>query len=340
MTSFGIYIMTYPGDYHLALALIKSIQHFSPGIPITILPGDGFTHKDHPFTQFPVLTSNEKKWELFTFMDRKFRLFEGPYKYFLYLDADIICTADFRSLFKALEETKDSPGIFANLPHKYYGQTTSKPFGDDRKVKITGGQLGTVEEIKKFDASFFDEIDQQYPFNAGLFAAHRDAFQYKELFEFKMREIFFFEKVLMKPYDCRNSYLFYVDQGRFNYMAWKKKLPIYSLYPHAHYIWGGKPFPFNVKEVLNKECAIPFIHWAGCPRPSASLFNKAPLFYLYAKMWGFLGYKPSLFTSVPGKDIWDFFCTKKKISEIVNFTLQDARKIVRTYFAAFKRRLP
>lgn len=46
---FGIYIMTYPGDYQLSTILVRSIQEVSPGMPIMIIPGEGFDLDDHPF---------------------------------------------------------------------------------------------------------------------------------------------------------------------------------------------------------------------------------------------------------------------------------------------------
>lgn len=51
---FGIYVMTYPGDYHLSKMLVRSIQQVSPGLPIMIISGEGFDLNDHPF-DVPIL---------------------------------------------------------------------------------------------------------------------------------------------------------------------------------------------------------------------------------------------------------------------------------------------
>jgi len=46
---FGVYILSYPGDFHLSLVLVRSIQHVSPGVPVMVIPGEGFERDDHPF---------------------------------------------------------------------------------------------------------------------------------------------------------------------------------------------------------------------------------------------------------------------------------------------------
>ena len=51
MESFGIYVLTYPGDFHLSTALINSLKHFHPEIPIIIIPGEGFDLNNHPFNE-------------------------------------------------------------------------------------------------------------------------------------------------------------------------------------------------------------------------------------------------------------------------------------------------
>ena len=48
-TEFGVYILTYPGDFHLSTVLVLSIQKVSPDVPIMIIPGEGFDREDHPF---------------------------------------------------------------------------------------------------------------------------------------------------------------------------------------------------------------------------------------------------------------------------------------------------
>jgi hypothetical protein len=46
---FGVYVLTYPGDFHLSRVLVQSIRHHNPGVPLMIIPGEGFERADHPF---------------------------------------------------------------------------------------------------------------------------------------------------------------------------------------------------------------------------------------------------------------------------------------------------
>jgi hypothetical protein len=55
MINFGVYILTFPRDYHLAGALINSLKHFAPNVPVMIVPGTGFDGQDHPFGDIPIM---------------------------------------------------------------------------------------------------------------------------------------------------------------------------------------------------------------------------------------------------------------------------------------------
>ena len=94
---FGVYILTYPGDYHLSSMLVRSIQQVSPAIPIMIIPGEGFDHHDHPF-DVPIMPVPPGFWAEIGHQDRCFWAFQGPFETFLYLDADMICTKSLESL--------------------------------------------------------------------------------------------------------------------------------------------------------------------------------------------------------------------------------------------------
>jgi hypothetical protein len=96
MGEFGIYVMTYPGDFHLSIPLIRSIRYFHPDISITIIPGEGFDHEDHPF-DVEILPLPDGFWGTVGHQSRDFWAFQGPYERFLYLDADIICTGSLRA---------------------------------------------------------------------------------------------------------------------------------------------------------------------------------------------------------------------------------------------------
>src|SRR5919106_151932 len=90
--AFGVYILTYPGDFHLSTILVRSIRGISPGVPIMVIPGEGFDRGDHPFDVPVMAAPTGSFWPELGHMDRKFWAFQGPFETFLYLDADTICT--------------------------------------------------------------------------------------------------------------------------------------------------------------------------------------------------------------------------------------------------------
>jgi hypothetical protein len=94
---FGIYILTYPGDFHLSGILVRSIQQVSPDIPIMIIPGEGFDRNNHPF-DVPIMPEPGGFWAGIGYQDRDFWAFQGPFETFLYMDADTLCVKSLDSL--------------------------------------------------------------------------------------------------------------------------------------------------------------------------------------------------------------------------------------------------
>jgi hypothetical protein len=68
---------------------------------------------------------------------------------------------------------------------------------------------------------------------------------------------------------------------------------------------------------------VPFIHWAGVPRPSESLFARAPLFFFYSKLQ-FVKYTYVQQKQVPALDIWEHF-SKGLIKRPFLKTVKDVR---------------
>ena len=105
---FGIYIQTYPADFHLSSILVRSIQQVSPDIPIMIIPGDDFDYENHPF-DVPIMSTPGSFWSGLGHKDRSFWAFQGPFEAFLFVDADIICVKSLDSLAKRAAQ---QPGDF------------------------------------------------------------------------------------------------------------------------------------------------------------------------------------------------------------------------------------
>ena len=184
MESFGIYVLTYPGDFHLSIALIKSLKHFNPDIPIIIIPGEGFDLNDHPF-DVPVMIEPQGFWGKMGHADRKCWVFQGEFEKFLYLDADMICTRSIAPLIERVmgqegkfifvqEETGNSPvwtDAIADDNHELH----------DHYMAMVRGQLGNPDNIRLFDQQY--DPYSRYPFNAGMFASCIDAISESEFEE-------------------------------------------------------------------------------------------------------------------------------------------------------------
>ena len=102
-SGFGVYILSYPGDFHLALSLIGSIRYFHPQMPIMIIPGEGFNEGQHPFN-VPITQKPSGYWGELEFIDRKFWAYQGPFEKFLYIDADMICTHSIEGLLQRIQK--------------------------------------------------------------------------------------------------------------------------------------------------------------------------------------------------------------------------------------------
>jgi hypothetical protein len=287
---FGVYILTYPGDFHLSTILVESIQELSPGVPITIIPGEGFDQEDHPF-DVPIMSAPIGSfWPEIGHQDRKFWSFEGPFDTFLYLDADTICTRSLDQLVaRVARQKKDfilaQPWIDAqgwcqviqtptHPKHASYVQHTRQTIGR--------GPLAQFDPDHDFLA--------RYPFNSGVFASRRLAIKEADLASLNQAERAFYRDVLgLKAWSWRSDRLFFRDQGRLNYLVTKLKIPVMPLQPDLICRAGASATKVSVAEVERGACAFHIVHWMGAKRPSPSFFCRGPLFRIHALLWSFVG---------------------------------------------------
>jgi hypothetical protein len=322
--SLGIYILTYPKDYHLAKVLIRSIRSYHPDLPIMIVPGTGFDLNDHPFTDLPILHTCRPEWSDFEYYDRKFWVFDGPFERFIYLDSDMLCVRPFHSLLAAVKD-QEKPFLYVNVePHLLHGSR------DDvtRRAKIESlndaGQLGNLENLVHFDPAF--DWKDAYPFNTGLFATSKSSFDADIFTDFRVRLHEFYETTLKCHYHGRCFKLFFGDQGQLVYLARKMNLNLISLYPDSHFVWGGDMIVDPVGRMLPMESDYTFIHWAGCPRPSPSLCNRGILFriklFLLHRDSG-LRYSYEDQRNVPGLASWLRHCDETSILYVLEYSAND-----------------
>ncbi len=333
MSDTGIYILTYPGDYHLSKALIRSLKFFNPDIPIMIIPGEGVNRDDHPF-DVPLMPTPGGFWEQMKHIDRKFWAFQGPFEKFLYVDADIICT---RSIMPFLEQLGQQDGKFINVQMTINDEDWSQSVDNveherhELSLQRVRSQIGNVDVLKDFDPDY--DPYAHYPFNAGLFASSRLAIDEKAFESLHKREQEFFKKKLDKEFAWNSHDLFFADQGRLNYLVDQLNIPRKTLYPYGQYYWGGRAREFLLDQVLAGKSESNFIHWAGCPRPSPSLYCRRPLLPLLTVGCSDLPAKYKLLKEIPGYSVWKHFSSErqnwwKDFYARLSWTGRDTRRIL------------
>lgn len=229
---FGIYILTYPGDFYLSTVLVLSIRRLHPAVPIMIIPGEGFDRDNHPFDAPIMPEPSGSFWPNVGHQDRKIWAFQGPFEIFLYLDADTICT---KSLDQLMERISRERGDFMYV----------YPWMDDdqrRAVLENPDHPGHQSALRALPrdigpgplAEFDPEHDFQahQPFNSGVFASRRLAIKESDFESLNRREREFYRNRLgFKEWSWHSSDLFFRDQGRLNYLAHKLSIPTFPLSP-------------------------------------------------------------------------------------------------------------
>jgi hypothetical protein len=337
MSTTGIYILTYPGDYHLALALIESLRHFAPAVPVMVIPGVGVDRDDHPF-DVPLMPEPDGFWAEMEHYDRKFWAFQGPFERFVYLDADVICTRPLKPLIERIE-AEPGPFLMAHIRAEAdeWHAVLSDPT-DPRHAQYlerVPWQLGHVDRLREFDREYSPYA--HYPFNAGVFASRRLTIGEGTLEDLYAREAEFLARRLNKPFRFAERSLFFGDQGRLNYLVEKLGIELRPLAPYGHFQWGGDPFSISVEAGLGGEAPYTFIHWAGTPVPSPSVFCHAPLLRLFVPGWELPPAYGKL-RELPGYSLWRHFLDRwdgterwdnHRLGGAWRWSLWDARRIVR-----------
>jgi hypothetical protein len=337
---FGVYILTYPGDFHLSCALISSIRYFNPDLPMMIIPGEGFSLEDHPF-DIPVMPMPDGFWGEIGHIDRKFWSFQGPFERFLYLDADMICTKDLSSLVKKINAQEEDFIIVHNpiTDQEWRSIITNPdhPHHENARARVEN-QLGKLHQLAKFDGSY--DPYARRPFNAGVFASKRLSIDDNILQQLNRKERHFYKNILGKPFSWKSHDLFFADQGRLNYLADKLKIRLVSLVPEGNYRWGGRAFEITLDRIRRADVDFSFIHWAGCPRPSPSVFCTRPLLRLMANAYMALHGEYKNLPEIPGYSLWKHFCYENggrmSLGEKMSWSWRDFKKIVKYHIGRSK----
>jgi hypothetical protein len=288
-SQFGVYVLTYPGDFHLSLALVRSIRHLNPDVPVMIIPGEAFDREHHPF-EVPVMAApGGRFWPKIGHQDRKLWAFQGPFETFLYLDADTICTGSLEPLILRIARQQGDfilvqPWI-DDAAWRSVMQDATHPDHASHARQI-GSTIGRGP-LAAFDPDH--DFFARCPFNSGVFASRRRALKEADLAKLNQAERAFYRDVLELPWSWQASALFFRDQGRLNYLVGKLSIPVLPLQPELICRAGASATEIRVGDVERGACDFHIVHWMGAKSPSPSLFCRGPLFRLYALLWSFVG---------------------------------------------------
>ena len=304
---FGIYILTYPGDFHLSTMLVRSIQYVSPDIPIMIIPGEGFDRDNHPF-DVPIMPEPQGFWGRIGNMDRDFWAFQGPFETFLYLDADTICVKSLDSLVKRIK-AQEGDFIYVQpwLPDDEWLAVIRNPSHPDyqsyrQDVRSAVGSDALLE----FDSEH--DFLAHRTFNAGIFASRRLAIKESDLEALNKAEIAFYRsKFSIDDWTWDSKELFFRDQGRLNYLVHKLGIPVFPIAPDVICRSGADAISASFEEVQNDAKDFHIIHWMGSKRPDESFFCAKPLFTIYAYLWANVGKQAGRFVAADYKNLQE--CT-------------------------------
>jgi hypothetical protein len=285
---FGVYILTYPGDFHLSSVLVRSIRHVSPDIPIMIIPGEGFDCHDHPF-DVPIMPQPKGFWAEIGHQDRCFWAFQGRFEAFLYLDADMICTKSLEQLRRRIvQEQGDFIYVHTSISDQDWWALIHDPDHPERRkyASQVKREIGR-DALIQFDHNY--DLFANCPFNSGVFASRRLAITEADVASLNRIERDFYRNELKKEWTWKSSDLFFRDQGRLNYLVNKLSIPIFRLQPDLVCLAGASAIHVSFEDVERDSCAFHLIHWMGSMTPSPSLFCTKPLFAVYAFLWSAVG---------------------------------------------------
>lgn len=337
---FGVYVMTYPGDYHLSTMLVRSIQRVSPQLPVMIIPGEGFDLDDHPF-DVPVMSPpTEGFWAEIGHQDRDFWAFQGPFDTFLYLDADTIVVKTLDDLAARISRQE---GEFLYI-HTWVGDDEwQSAIEDPRHPRHQECRQSVSRDIGRGPLAEFDpehDFFARKTFNSGVFAGSRSAIKESDLASLNWAERKFYRDALgINEWTWKSSELFFRDQGRLNYLVRKLSIPTYPLEPELICVSGASAVYVPVEDVDSGSNDFHVIHWMGSKSPNPSWFCSGLLFTLYASLWAYVGRRTGRFVmegyerlpEAPGYSVWRHHHLTTvgpfSLSQRIKWSFRDLRKV-------------
>lgn len=340
---FGIYILTYPGDFHLSTVLVRSIQQVSPGIPVMIIPGEGFDLNNHPF-DVPVMPIPTGFWGQIGHQDRDFWAFQGPFETFLYLDADTLVV---KSLDDLAARTSRQEDDFIYVQTWTDEERWRAAVNDPSHPDHTRYKEGVRSEFGRGPLAEFDPDHDFYArsyFNSGAFVSRRLAIKEFDLASLNKAEREFYRNALgIDEWTWKSSELFFRDQGRLNYLTQKLSIPIFPIEPDLICRRGADLVKVSFEDVQTDSPDFHLIHWAGAKSPTPSYFCRKPLFWVYAYFWSYVGrrtgrYLTTGYEKLPectGYSLWRHYYLRlhgsMPLAERLRWSWRDVRRVAKLF---------
>lgn len=258
----AIYITTMRADYHLAKALVASIEAHLPNPRILVIPDDDY--RGDSMFGYPVFRPCDRRVLALGGFYKKMRVFWGPADRFIHMDADQLVLRDLTG-YVQLVASQVRPFLLYN---RHTGaQEKIRREGEPAHRHEFEDRLGEIDWLERFDPSV---RWQSLPLlNSGEFAASRDAVDPDEFLDtFDRACRFYVDHGLGTMIHSRRPGPFMGDQGFLSYFIGKRGTEVNVEAIANLYCWAGR-----IEELVRfrpNEPSTPLswvaVHWAGIPR--------------------------------------------------------------------------
>jgi len=247
----GIYTLANDDVFDWLVALLSSIRHVEPDLPITVIPFDDRLRRVNRLRgrlHFDILPADRLRdlsglglelWPDHDYPEKlfgKFASFWGPYDSFLFFDTDVIVLEPLTRFFEANEADRD---------HLYY-------FVEDRNEVYVPGPLRKSMVAERGSRGF----------NSGAFGGCRDLLTPEDL-----------RQAVVSARDVEGEFAHRGDQTFLNYaidISDATPVSYGDVIPGVAHSWAGRrfePTPSGLVEKLAPGAAptgtAPLLHWAG-----------------------------------------------------------------------------
>ena len=259
--SVAIYVSTMRADYRLAKALIASIEAHLRSPRIYVIPDDDYPRDD--MFGYPVWRPTDPRILELDRYYKKLRVFWGPAKRFVHMDADQLVLRDLQPYLDRVAAAEE-PFVMAN--RRSSTRRKLEASDDSARRQAIAGMTGDPAALVAFDSSF--DWRRAHLLNSGEFSASRDAIDRDTfLAVFTKAKQFYAERGLGNMTGSRIG-PFMGDQGFLSYFLAAHAPGTRVEWLDDLYAWGGCD---ELTRYRDDDHTDPpkwvAVHWAGCPRP-------------------------------------------------------------------------